>query len=275
MTLATILLACMHGLVRYISQDLHPFVIAFYRNLFGLVAVLPLVLKIGLSGLRMHQPKLMVLRSVLGIFGMLVWFYGLSKVPTAEATALSFAAAIFTAISAFILLKEKIRLRRLVAIIGGLIGVLVVLQPSGDSYNPYMWLIVVACVFWGLSMTIVKILTRTESTISIVVWMSVILTIFSLPPALLVWQWPDWDQILLLGLMGVFATVGHLCLTRACALADITAVMSIDFMRLIWAALIGIFFFSDAFYLHTWIGAVIIFASGLYIIFRESGAKKA
>jgi drug/metabolite transporter (DMT)-like permease len=275
MVMATIVLACMHGMVRYLGGDLHPFVIAFYRNLFGLIAILPLVLRAGLSGLRTHHPRLMVLRSLSGIVAMLTWFYGLTKVPTAEATALSFTAAIFTALVAYILLGEKMKWHRWLAILGGFVGVIVVLQPNTENYNPYMLLILVSCVFWGLSVSLVKLLTRTDSTISIVAWMSILLTIMSLPPALLYWQWPDLDQFLLLGVMGVLATLGHLGMTQALSLADTTAVMSIDFVRLIWAALIGIIFFGDSFDIYTWIGAAIIFSSGLYIIFRESLTRKS
>jgi drug/metabolite transporter (DMT)-like permease len=275
MLMATMVLACMHGMVRYLGGDLHPFVVAFYRNLFGLIAILPLVLKAGLPGLQTHHPRLMVLRSLSGIVAMLTWFYGLTKVPTAEATALSFTAAIFTALVAYILLGEKMKRHRWLAILGGFIGVIVVLQPNTENYNPYMLLILVSCVFWGLSVTFVKLLTRTDSTISIVAWMSILLTIMSLPPALFYWQWPDLDQFLLLGIMGVLATLGHLGMTQALSLADTTAVMSIDFMRLIWAALIGTIFFSDTFDIYTWIGATIIFSSGLYIIFRESLIRKS
>ncbi len=275
MFMATIVLACMHGMVRYLGTDLHPFVIAFYRNLFGLIAILPLVFKAGLSGLQTRRPGVVLLRSISGVFAMLSWFYGLSKVPTAEATALSFTAAIFTAIVAYILLGEKMRLHRWIAILGGFVGVIVVLQPNTENYNPYMLLVLVSCVFWGLSVTLVKLLTRTDSTISIVAWMSILLTVMSLPPALLYWQWPDADQFILLGIMGVLATLGHLGMTQALSLADTTAVMSIDFMRLIWAALIGTLFFGDVFDIYTWIGATIIFSSGLYIVFRESLARES
>jgi drug/metabolite transporter (DMT)-like permease len=275
MFMATIVLACMHGMVRYLGTDLHPFVIAFYRNLFGLIAILPLVFKAGLSGLQTRRPGVVLLRSISGVFAMLSWFYGLSKVPTAEATALSFTAAIFTALVAYILLGEKMRLHRWIAILGGFVGVIVVLQPNTENYNPYMLLVLVSCVFWGLSVTLVKLLTRTDSTISIVAWMSILLTVMSLPPALLYWQWPDADQFILLGIMGVLATLGHLGMTQALSLADTTAVMSIDFMRLIWAALIGTLFFGDVFDIYTWIGATIIFSSGLYIVFRESLARES
>ena len=182
MFLSTIVLACMHGMVRHLGGELHPFVIAFYRNLFGLVAILPLVFRIGLSGMKTTRPLLNLLRSVSGIIAMLTWFYGLATVPTAEATALSFTAAIFSALAAFFILGEKMRLRRWLAIAGGFIGVMVVLQPSSDNFNPYMFFILLSCVFWGLSVTIVKTLTRTDSTTSIVAWMAILLTIMSLPP---------------------------------------------------------------------------------------------
>lgn len=94
MFLATIVLACMHGMVRFLGSELHPFTIAFYRNLFGLMAVLPLALRAGKSGLYSRHPRLMLLRGTTGVIAMLTWFYGLANVPTAEATALSFMAAI-------------------------------------------------------------------------------------------------------------------------------------------------------------------------------------
>ena len=270
MFLATIVLACMHGMVRYLGEELHPFVIAFYRNLFGFIAILPLVFKIGLPALRCHKPGIMVLRSVSGIIAMLTWFYSLSKIPTAEATALSFTAAIFTALVAYFLLGEKMKSHRWIAIGGGFIGVIIVLQPDTENYDPHMLLVLISCMFWGLSVTLVKILTRTDSVTSIVAWMSILLTVMSLPPALFYWQWLDVNQFLLLCAMGVMATLGHLAMTQALSLADTTAVMSIDFMRLIWAALIGTYFFSDPLEISTWVGAIIIFSSGLYIIFRES-----
>jgi drug/metabolite transporter (DMT)-like permease len=270
MFLATIVLACMHGMVRYLGGELHPFVIVFYRNLFGVIAILPLVFRVGLPAIRSHNPRIVVLRSVSGIIAMLTWFYSLSKVPIAEATALSFTAAIFTALVAYILLKEKMKSHRWIAISGGFIGVIIVLQPDTGNFDPHMLLVLVSCVFWGLSVTLVKILTRTDSITSIVAWMSILLTVMSLPPALFYWQWLSVDQFLLLGTMGVLATLGHLAMTQALSLADTTAVMSIDFMRLIWAALIGFYFFSDPLEISTWIGAIIIFSSGLYIIFRES-----
>ncbi len=273
MFLATIVIACMHGMVRFLGNDLHPFVIAFFRNLFGLVAIAPLLVRVGVSGLRTKHFRLTLLRSVSGIIAMLSWFYGLATVATTEATALSFTAAIFTALVAFFFLKEKMRLRRWSAIVGGFVGVIIVLQPNTENFNPNMLLILFSCVFWGFSVNIVKYLTRTDSATSIVGWMAILITLMSLPFAWYFWTWPNLEQFMVLMVMGLLGTLGHLGMARALALADTTAVMSIDFMRLIWAALIGFYFFNDGLNLNTWIGALVIFASGLYIIFRESRAK--
>ena len=274
MFLATIVLAIMHSMVRYISGELHPFMVVFFRNLFGLLFIIPLVWRNGLSDMKTTHPRLTLLRAVSGIIAMVCWFYGLAMVPTAEATALSFTAAIFTALIAFVFLREKMKLRRWAAIGSGFFGVIIVLQPNTENFNPYMLLILVSCVFWGFSVTLVKFLTRSDSTTSIVAWMSILLTIFSLPMAWLNWSNPSLEQLGVLLCMGILGTLGHLGMARALSLADTTAVMSIDFMRLIWAALIGIYFFDDPFDGYTWIGALVIFASGLYIIFRESVVKR-
>jgi len=270
MVVATIALACMHGLVRYLSDNLNVFVISFYRNVFGLIFYLPIIVGLGLKGMRVQRPMLMLLRCILGLLGMFTWFYGLSKVPTAEATALSFAATVFASLSAFLFLGEKMRLHRWLAIFGGLVGVVVVLQPSSDSFSPPMLWILVSCLFWGASMTTVKLLTRTDSAAAIVAWLSILLTIMSFLPALFNWQWPDPNDLLLLVLMGAMSVTGHFCLTRAMSLGDASAVMSLDFMRLVWATAIGIYFFGDGLNISTWIGACLIFASGIYIIAKES-----
>lgn len=115
MVLATIILASMHGMVRYAGAEIHPFVLIFYRNFFGLLVVVPLLFRSGWEGLRSSHYHLLVLRGFLGITAMLTWFYSLVHVPLTEATALSFTAAIFTALvviifvsGAYIIFRESV-----------------------------------------------------------------------------------------------------------------------------------------------------------------------
>jgi len=136
---------------------------------------------------------------------MLCFFYGLSKVPLANATALSFSTTLFATMWAALFLKEVVRARRWLAIIVGLIGVLIVLQPNPSDFNSYSLLLVVAAMFWGASVTIVKRLTQTESAITIVTIMTISLTVLSLPTAIVNWTTPSfvhWPLLLAIGAIG-------------------------------------------------------------------------
>jgi drug/metabolite transporter (DMT)-like permease len=194
-------------------------------------------------------------------------------VPITEVTALSFTGVIFTALAAIIFLKERVYLRRWLAILGGLVGALVVLQPNTGAFDPLLLLVLFSSVFWALSITVIKFLSRTDSTISMVAWMSILMTGLSFPFALYFWQWPVGEQWLWLISIGVIGVLGNLCMVRALAVADTSAVMSIDFLRLLWGALIGYYFFGDQIVASTWVGGLLIVFSGTYIILRESRLK--
>lgn len=273
MLLSTAVLASMHGIVRHVAVDMHPFVIAFFRNLFGFVAISPMLLRGGWSSLRSEQPKLQIVRGFTGIMAMLCWFYALSVVPIATATALSFTAAIFASLGALIFLGEKMRLRRWMAVSVSFVGVLIILRPGSSSFDAQALAVLASALMWGSGVVIVKKLSRTDTGVSIVGWMGVSLTILSIPPAFAVWTTPNQTQLLWLGLIGLLGTVGHLTMIRGLRQAETTAVMSVDFARLLWATLFGVYFFSDPIDVFTWIGGGVIFASGIYIIYRESRVK--
>ncbi len=273
MLAATVFLASMHSIVRYLSADLHPFVIVFFRSFFGLVAILPLIAKAGIGVLATSHPKLHFLRIFIGLLAMLSWFYALSEVPVTNATALSFSATIFATLAAWLILGEKMRMRRWLAIFTGLAGVVVVLRPGLAGFNAYALLVIASTMAWGTSVTIVKKLSATESTTCIIAWMGAGISVLSLLPALLYWQWPDLQQMAWLFLVGVLATGGHFCMTSALRIADTAVVMSVDFMRLIWTSIIGYALFADLLDRWTLIGSVIIFSSAWYILFRESRLK--
>ena len=275
MLLSTALLSCMHAMVRHVSQELHPFEIAFFRNLFGLLAVLPLLLRAGPGGFRTQRPWLQVARGVIGMGAMLGWFYGLSVTPIATATALSFTAAIFASLGAVVILGEKLRLRRWTAIIFGFIGALIVLRPGVEALSVGAAVIIFSSLCWGTNMVIVKRLSQTDNTVSIVLWMSLMMTLLSIFPALPVWQWPSPEALFWLLVLGFLATGGHLAMITALRLADTTTIMPLDYTRLIWTSLIGYWLFSETPDLWTWLGGSVIFTSSAYITYREAKLRKA
>ena len=270
MLLSTLLLAIMHALVRLLGNDLHPFIIVFFRNLFGLIAILPLLIKGGKQSLATNNPKLHLIRALVGTAAMASWFFALTRVPIANATALSFSTAIFATVCAWFFLNETVRLRRCIAIGVGFAGVFVAMQPDATGFNNYSLLVLLSAITWGASVSIVKLLTRTESVTCIVGWMAILLTIITFIPAILVWQTPELTQMALLMVIGALATAGHLLMTRALQLADTALVMSVDFSRLIWTSILGVWWFGETLTGYTFIGAAIIFGAGLYIVFRES-----
>lgn len=275
MLLATLALTSMHALVRFLSAEMHAFEITFFRNLFGLLVMTPLMFRAGLTELKSRQPRLQLLRSCFGILAMALWFYGLSIVPIAEATALSFTAAIFGSIAAALFLRERMRLRRWTAVITGFVGALIILRPGLQTVQQGAWIVLASSLFWALALVTVKRLSSTDSIVCIVTWNSVLLTFFSLPLALPVWVTPTLAQFGWLLLIGLLATLGHLAMTNAFRLADASAVFPVDFTRLLWASLLGFLLFAEWPDATTWIGGVVIFASTTYITLRERRLKGA
>ena len=273
MVAATAALSGMHGLIRHLSESVDVYTITFMRNLFGLLAVLPLVLRNGPGSLKTKNLPLHLLRGVSGIFAMVLWFTALAKVEIATATALSFSAAIFGTIAAVLILHEQVRARRIAAIVVGFIGVMIVLRPAGSSFNPSALLVLASSLFWGFNLVIVKTLSSTEKTASIVAWSGITLTVLSLPLFVLFGEMPAGNELMLLVIVGALGTLGHLCMTTALSMADATAVMSLDFLRLLWTVVIGIVFFAEHIDAMTLLGAIVIFCSSLYIIFREAQHK--
>jgi drug/metabolite transporter (DMT)-like permease len=124
----------MHTAIRYSTQHLPPVEVAFFRNLFGLVVIAPLLARYGLSIFQTRKFSLHVLRAVLNVFSMLAFFVGLSMTPLARATALSFTAPLFTALFSALFLGEVFRWRRWTAIFAGFFGALVILRPGLQTW---------------------------------------------------------------------------------------------------------------------------------------------
>jgi len=120
----------------------------------------------------------------------------------------------------------------------------------------------------------VKSLTRTERPDTIVLYMGLWMTPVSLVPALFVWQWPSWPVLGWLVVVGLLASIAQRAMARSFAVADASAVMPLDFSRLLFAAVLGLVLFGEAPDLWTWIGAGVIFTATVYTARREAALKK-
>jgi drug/metabolite transporter (DMT)-like permease len=263
--------ATLSAQVRHLSDlGMHPFVVTFWRNLFGLVFMLPWLVRHGLGILRTGRIWMFTLRSGISFVSMVAGFWSLSLMPFAKAISMSFTAPLFATVLAATVLKERVRLRRWTATIAGFIGVLIVLQPETTGIGLGEALALFAACLSAVVSTIVKNLSRTESSQAIVTYMVLLLTPMSLVVALPVWSWPPAGWWLFMIGMGLAGTLGHLCWVRALGMAEVSLVVTYDYIRLLFAAAIGYFAFAELPGPHTWIGSAIIVGSGIYIARREA-----
>lgn len=274
MLASTVMFSCMHGTIRHMSAELHPFEIAFFRNLFGLAMLAPLLFRYGIAPLRTAKLKLHVLRGFFNITSMLCFFYALSIAPLTDVAAMTFASPIFATALAVFVFGEKVGIRRWTAIVIGFAGTLVVLRPGFEGVALGPLLALFASLIWGVALLMIKVLVRTESSLTITAYMMILLTPFSLIPAVFFWQWPTGEQYSWLAFTAVLGTSGHLFLNQALKVAETSVVMPVDFVRLIWVAIIGFFAFGEVPDLFTWIGGAIIFSSALYIAYRENVRRR-
>jgi drug/metabolite transporter (DMT)-like permease len=275
MLLACACFSSMNGIVRHLAQDLPTLMIVFFRCLFGLIALLPWLLKPGLASLRATRPGLHGIRVAMAFVAMTAWFYGLKSMPLAEATALSFTTPLFATIAAVVFLGEVMRARRWTATLVGFIGAMIILRPGLTTVTDATLYVLLAAFLMAMSQTIVKLLSRGEHPNATVFWLVFLMTPVSLVPAILVWQTPDFEQFAWLIGLGIIATLGHQSLARSLGATEATAVYPIDFTRLIFAATIGFLAFDEAPDEWTWIGAAVIMTSSIYIAHREARLRRA
>lgn len=260
----------MNVVIRFASEDVHPFEVVFFRTFFSLLFMLPwLARSLSHAGLRTEKLGFYALRAAVSFISMLTWFYGINLVPLATAQALNFTAPLFATILAAIILKESVRARRWSAVAIGFIGVTIVLRPFSGADASMLWILGSAATAAMGSIT-VKFLVRTESASSIVTWMVLLGTPMSLVPALFVWTWPSLTALVWLLSLGALGTLSHLATARALGAADASVCAAFEFLRLPYAALLAWVFFSEPTDAGTWIGAAVIACSTLYVVHREA-----
>jgi len=261
-------------IIRIAAAELHPFEVAFFRNLFGLIWMVPWLARYGAAALRTGKRGFYTLRAGLTLVGMLGSFYGVAYMQIADATAISFTGPLFATVGAAVILHETVRLRRWAATVVGFVGVLVVVRPGPESFNPVALAVLVSAAANAGSFLAVKALSRTEPPNLIVVYMVLYLVPLSLVPALFVWSWPSWSALPWLVLMGAFGTLGHLAMTRGFAAADASVVLPFDYLRLPFAAAMAYVAFGEMPDTDTFLGAAIIAAASIYIAHREATLAK-
>lgn len=257
--------------MRVLTFQFDPFQTQFLRYLMGLAVMLPLVLRSGPSAFRPNGLSGQLWRGVVHTGGLLFWFAALPHLPIADTTAIGFTTPIFIMIGAALVLREPVVAARWIAAAVGFAGVMIVVYPKlSASGGVWSLAMLISSPLFAASFLITKALTKRDSSEVIVVWQSITVSLFTLPFALIHWQWPtaaQWAIFLVCGLLG---STGHWCLTNAYRLADISATQGVRFLDLVWALVLGYLVFGDRPSASTIAGGCVIFGATVWIARREA-----
>jgi len=256
--------------IRYATRYVPTQEVAFFRNAFGLLALLPMLIRPGSAPLKTKQLPRYFLRSAIGLASMLCAFWAIGHLPISQAISLSYSTPLFVTIAAVLWLGETVRMRRWAAVIIGFIGVLIIVRPGSTSFTPGTLVAVGAAVLSSLVAIQIKQLTRIDSADTVVFYTYVFWVPLSLVPALFVWVWPTGLAWVWLVATGVLGTLGQLLWTRALRLGEVSALTPISFMQLPLVSLLGWLLFNEALDRWTVIGAGIILGANAYIAHREA-----
>jgi len=259
--------------VREISGEIHSFQIMLFRSLGALVILLPFAIRAGASVWRTAHLGTQFGRNIVHFGAQLGWITGIGLLPLAEVFAIEFTTPIWATILAVLFLGERLNRGRVVALVLGFTGILVILRPGLAVIEPGAFAVLGAAVGFAITLTLTKFLTRTDSPLTILLYMSVIQLPFGIVLSALEWTTPDLLQLLWLMVIGAVGLSAHYCTARALSLADQTIVVPMDFMRLPLIVLVGFALYSESVELLVLAGVGLIFAGNYYSIFRENRKK--
>ena len=275
---STIMLAAlgftlMITLIKLAGERLHVTQVLFLRQSIMTLIVLPSILSHFPGCLRTARLDLQLVRVAAALVAMLCGFTAVIHLPLAEATALGFAKAFFVTIFAILILRERVGARRWGAIVAGFAGVLMMVRPGSEAFDPVALYAIAGAAGAGLVMVIIRLLSRTDRPITILSYQAILVGLAVAGPAWWFWVWPTPFEWALIAAVGVISYGAQMLNIYAYKWGEASLIASLDYVRLLWATLLGWLVFETLPGPWTWVGAAIVVAAALYTVGRER--KKA
>jgi drug/metabolite transporter (DMT)-like permease len=271
--LASIVFALMALLIKLLGQRLHITQILLLRQIGMVIMIAPAILRNFPGSLRSERPGLQLTRVACALVAMLCGFTAVIHLPLADATAIFFAKSFFVTIFAVLFLAETVGLYRWSAVLVGFIGVLIMLQPGTDNFSIYGLLSLTGAAGAAGVMILLRLLSQSDSAETIMTYGSLGVGVVMILPGIYFWQTPDADEWLLLIAVAVVSYFGQKCNIFAYKHGEASLLASLDYVRLLWATLFGYLVFDQFPGGATWIGAGIVIAAAIFMIYRETRRK--
>ena len=272
--ISTFSAAIMVSGIKILSDDLNPFILAFYRCFFGVIIIFPFLFLQKFKDLKTQNIKLQFLRCSINLYSMISWFIAIGTLQLEKAGAIGFTTPLFTTLLAIIFLGEIIRFHRITALIVGFIGILVVIRPGFVTVEPgVLWLLSAALSF-SFVIIIVKKLTEKDTSLTTAFYHMLFLTPPTFIISLFYWENISFKHCIILSFVAIAGFITQVTSNQALKMSDTSFVMPLQFTNLIWLSFIGYILFSELPNIWTWVGGIIIFSAVIYITFRESIVKQ-
>ncbi len=268
---AAFLSSLMHAGVRLSSEELTAFQIAFIRTSVTCAVLAPLLLlPRNREAWRSRRPRLQFIRGIIGTGAVVTWFHALTVVPLAQAAALSFTLSIFVTAGAAVFLRERVGARRWSAVAAGILGAMIILRPGVVEVSWAAVEVIVSSALWGATLLMTKRLSPYDGNLTIVLYMSAIVSLVLALPVLTQWVDPSPRVAVIAIGLGVLSALIGLLIANGIRYADVSVTQPVGFTRMIWAAVIGYALFDERPDIYTWLGAAVILSASLYISYRET-----
>jgi len=243
--LSCLFFAILAALIKFLSEQIHPFEQAFFRNFLGILIIFPFILKYKLKINERENLRLLILRGAFGGITMILIFWSYSLIPLSQAMAISFTTPLFMYLGSIIFFKEKNLKINTTVIILGFFLTIILIRPDLD-FKFGVLIALIASLTHSIAGLLVKKIVKTESVLLLMFSMVFLMSPISFFPALYVWTTPDsFEIIILLIMIAVVASIGNFLWTKALSGENLTNLMPFEFSKLFFATILGILFFNE------------------------------
>lgn len=275
MIMSVFLFSCMDALIKWTAADYPIGQIVFFRNVFAFIPVLMFVRRAGgIAVLRTHRMGGHFIRGFVGVTAMICVFTSFALLPLGEAVALALSGPIFLTALSVPMLGERVGVRRWSAVVVGFMGILVMARPGVGVFQPAALLAIAGALFYALAMISVRRLNQTESAAAIVFYFTLFAAAIGALSLPFQWVTPDpMGYVFLIGI-GLIGGLAQLAMTQAFRLSPVAVIAPFEYGALVFAVGFGYFIWRDVPDVYIIVGSLIVIASGLYILHRETTLAK-
>ena len=256
------------------QNDINVFTAGFLRFFFGFLIIAPFILKSNFNIYKTNNFKFHLIRSIINVPMMILGFAALMYIPLEQIKAIGFLSPILVVILSVLILKERIYVIRILALVIGFVGVLIILRPGIIEINVGAYMVLLSGLLWSTVIIITKFMSKEDSPMTILTYQYSFVSIFTLPLALIYWTNPTLISLFYTLLAAIVGTILHLCINNSYRLADLSIIQPVWFTQLIFASLFGFSIFGEIPDGWTWAGGILVFTSVLIITYRENYLKK-